>query len=36
MVTYAMVQQMSLASTEYPPEVNEFEKAGSRQSPPSW
>ncbi|MCB0786748.1 MAG: flavin reductase family protein [Flavobacteriales bacterium] len=27
-VTYAMVEQMSLASTEYPPEVNEFEKAG--------
>ena len=27
-VTYSMVQQASLASTEYPPEVNEFEKAG--------
>jgi flavin reductase (DIM6/NTAB) family NADH-FMN oxidoreductase RutF len=27
-VTHAMVQQMSLASTEYPPGVNEFEKAG--------
>lgn len=27
-VTFAMVQQMSLASTEYPKGVNEFEKAG--------
>ncbi len=27
-VTYAMVQQMSLSSTDYPPGVNEFEKAG--------
>jgi flavin reductase (DIM6/NTAB) family NADH-FMN oxidoreductase RutF len=27
-VTYAMVQQTSLASTEYPEGVNEFEKAG--------
>jgi flavin reductase (DIM6/NTAB) family NADH-FMN oxidoreductase RutF len=27
-VTYSMVQQMSLASTEYPKGVNEFEKAG--------
>ncbi|MGY3051964.1 flavin reductase (DIM6/NTAB) family NADH-FMN oxidoreductase RutF [Pedobacter sp. UYEF25] len=27
-VNYAMVQQMSLASTEYGKEVNEFEKAG--------
>ncbi len=27
-VTYAMVQQMSLASTEYPPGVDEFAKAG--------
>jgi flavin reductase (DIM6/NTAB) family NADH-FMN oxidoreductase RutF len=27
-VTYAMVEQISLASTEYPPEVNEFEKSG--------
>ncbi len=27
-VTHAMVQQASLASTEYPPGVNEFEKAG--------
>lgn len=27
-VTYAMVQQASLASTEYPKGVNEFEKAG--------
>jgi flavin reductase (DIM6/NTAB) family NADH-FMN oxidoreductase RutF len=27
-VTYAMVQQMSLSSSEYPPGVNEFEKAG--------
>lgn len=28
MVTYAMVQQTSLASTEYPKSVNEFVKAG--------
>jgi len=27
-VTHAMVQQMSLSSTAYPPGVNEFEKAG--------
>lgn len=27
-VTYSIVQQMSLASTEYAPGVNEFEKAG--------
>ncbi|MEO6831002.1 MAG: flavin reductase family protein, partial [Chitinophagaceae bacterium] len=27
-VNYAMVQQTSLASCEYPPDVNEFEKAG--------
>ena len=27
-VSYAMVQQMSLSSTEYPKGVNEFEKAG--------
>ena len=27
-VTYAMVQQASLASTEYPKGINEFEKAG--------
>lgn len=27
-VTYSMVQQMSLSSTEYPEGVNEFEKAG--------
>jgi flavin reductase (DIM6/NTAB) family NADH-FMN oxidoreductase RutF len=27
-VNYAIVQQMSLSSTEYPSEVNEFEKAG--------
>jgi len=27
-VTYEMVEQISLASTEYPPEVNEFEKSG--------
>jgi len=27
-VTYAMVQQMSLSSTEYPKGVNEFEKSG--------
>ncbi len=28
MVNYDIVQQMSLSSTEYPKEVNEFEKAG--------
>lgn len=28
MVNYAMVQQMSLSSCEYPKDVNEFEKAG--------
>lgn len=27
-VTFNMVEQISLASTEYPPEVNEFEKSG--------
>jgi flavin reductase (DIM6/NTAB) family NADH-FMN oxidoreductase RutF len=27
-VTYSMVEQVSLASTEYPPEINEFEKSG--------
>lgn len=27
-VTYSMVEQISLASTEYPPDVNEFEKCG--------
>ena len=27
-VTFAMVEQISLASTEYAPEVNEFEKSG--------
>src|SRR5512135_3512319 len=27
-VTYPMVEQISLASTEYPPEVDEFEKSG--------
>jgi len=27
-VTYSMVEQISLASTEYPPGVNEFEKSG--------
>ena len=32
-VSYDMVQQMSLASTEYPREVNEFEKAGLRMVP---
>lgn len=31
MVNYAMVQQMSLSSTEYPLGVNEFEKAGFTQ-----
>lgn len=33
MVSYAMVQQMSLASTEYPAGVNEFEKAGFGMEP---
>lgn len=32
-VSYDMVQQMSLASTEYPRGVNEFEKAGFRMVP---
>ncbi|HSP88034.1 MAG TPA: flavin reductase family protein [Ignavibacteriaceae bacterium] len=27
-VTFSMVEQISLASTEYPPEINEFEKSG--------
>ena len=27
-VTYSMVEQISLASAEFPPEVNEFEKSG--------
>ena len=27
-VTYAIVRQVSLASAEYPPEVDEFEKSG--------
>jgi len=27
-VTYKMVEQINLASTEYPPDVNEFEKCG--------
>ena len=27
-VTYSMIEQISLASTEYPPNVNEFEKSG--------
>lgn len=31
MVNYPMVEQMSLASTEYPKGVNEFEKAGLTQ-----
>jgi flavin reductase (DIM6/NTAB) family NADH-FMN oxidoreductase RutF len=34
-VNYAMVQQMSLASTEYPKGVNEFIKAGFTQVPSS-
>jgi flavin reductase (DIM6/NTAB) family NADH-FMN oxidoreductase RutF len=34
-VNYAMVQQMSLASTEYPKGVNEFIKAGFTQLPSS-
>ncbi|MBC2837937.1 flavin reductase family protein [Robiginitalea sp. SC105] len=33
MVSFAMVQQMSLASTEYPEGVNEFEKAGFTMRP---
>lgn len=32
-VSYGMVQQTSLASTEYPREVNEFEKAGFTMVP---
>lgn len=32
-VSYAIVQQMSLASTEYPSEINEFEKAGLTMLP---
>ena len=32
-VSYAMVQQMSLASTEYPRGVNEFQKAGFSMLP---
>jgi flavin reductase (DIM6/NTAB) family NADH-FMN oxidoreductase RutF len=32
-VNYAMVQQMSLASTEYPKGVNEFTKAGFTEEP---
>lgn len=32
-VTYDMVQQTSLASCEYPKEINEFEKAGFTQEP---
>jgi len=32
-VNYAMVQQMSLSSTEYPKGVNEFEKAGFTMLP---
>ncbi len=32
-VDYAMVEQMSLASAEYPKEVNEFEKAGFKEDP---
>lgn len=28
MVNYGMVQQMSLSSTEYPKDINEFEKSG--------
>lgn len=33
MVTYDMVQQISLSSCEYPKEVNEFEKAGFTEIP---
>ena len=32
-VTYEMIQQVSLASSEYPEEVNEFEKSGLTQLP---
>jgi flavin reductase (DIM6/NTAB) family NADH-FMN oxidoreductase RutF len=32
-VSYAMVQQVSLASTEYPKHVNEFQKAGLTEAP---
>lgn len=32
-VTFDMVQQVSLASTEYPPEVNEFDKCGLTEVP---
>ena len=32
-VSFSMVQQMSLASTEYPRDVNEFEKAGFTMIP---
>ncbi len=32
-VNYSMVHQMSLASTEYPDDVNEFEKAGLTMEP---
>lgn len=35
-VSYAMVQQISLASTEYPKGVNEFIKAGFTQVPSVW
>jgi len=35
MVNYAIVQQMSLASTEYPKGVNEFTKAGLTEVPSS-
>jgi flavin reductase (DIM6/NTAB) family NADH-FMN oxidoreductase RutF len=36
MVNYDMVQQTSLASTEYPKGVNEFEKAGFTQLPSAY
>ena len=36
LVSYAMVQQISLASTEYPKGVNEFIKAGFTQVPSVW
>lgn len=32
-VSYSMVQQMSLASTEYPKDINEFAKAGFTEAP---
>ena len=36
MVSYDMVQQTSLSSTEYPKEINEFDKAGFTQLPSAY